>query len=61
MEAVTTEFSDPTDKLQPDLMHEDNSVPTLICPAGKWISLWYFHSIEKTSGNQKEFQVAVLV
>lgn len=61
MEAVTTEFSDPTGKLQSGLMHKDIAVPILILPAGKLISVWYFHLIEKTSGNQKEFQVAILV
>ena len=35
MEAVTTEFSDPTDTLQSDLMHKDIVVPTLLLPAGK--------------------------
>lgn len=35
VEAVTADFSDPTDKLQPDLMCKDITVPTLISPAGK--------------------------
>lgn len=35
VEAVTADFLDPTDKLQPDLMRKDITVPALISPAGK--------------------------